>query len=131
MGENLKILKSYFWPEKSTNIGLEHTKRCGIATFGGMFSKKSWFCQYFHEKIMILGFEITMELRCNLKKSKIMIFSWKYRPNKLFLENIPPPHVAIPHLLVYSRQILVNFSGQKRDFKIFWFSPIIKSPFSN
>ena len=57
MGEKLKILISHFWPEKCTNTGLEYTKRCGIATFGGgMFSEKSSFCQYFHEKIMILDF---------------------------------------------------------------------------
>ena len=36
IGENLKILKSHCWPEKSTNIGIEYTKRCGIATFGGV-----------------------------------------------------------------------------------------------
>ena len=56
MGENLTFFKSNFWPEKFTNIGLAYTKRCGIATWGGMFSKKSSFYQYFHEKIMILDF---------------------------------------------------------------------------
>jgi hypothetical protein len=34
-GANLKVLKSNFWLEKSTNICLENIKRCGIATFGG------------------------------------------------------------------------------------------------
>ena len=34
--ENLKSLKSHFWPGKFTNIGLEYTKRCGIAAFGGV-----------------------------------------------------------------------------------------------
>ena len=56
MGQNLKKLKLTFWAKKSTDIVLEYTKRCGIATFGCMFSKKSSFCLYFYEKIMILGF---------------------------------------------------------------------------
>ena len=39
---NLKKLKLTFWAKKSTNIVLEYTKICGIATFGGggMFSEK-------------------------------------------------------------------------------------------
>ena len=58
MGRILKILKSTFLAEKSTNIVLEYTERCGIATFlgGGMFSEKSSFCLYFHEIIVILDF---------------------------------------------------------------------------
>ena len=59
VGQSLKKLKCFFWAENSTNIILEYTKRCGIATFGGgggMFSKKSSLCLYFHEKIMILDF---------------------------------------------------------------------------
>ena len=34
-----------------------------------------------------------------------------------FLRKHTPSNVAIPHLLVYSGPILVNFSGQKWDFK--------------
>jgi hypothetical protein len=49
MGEKMKILKSNFWPEKYINMGPQYTKRCRIATFGGIF-------QYFHEKIMIYDF---------------------------------------------------------------------------
>ena len=57
MGRNLKILKLTFWAENFTKIVLEYTKRCGIATFGGVcFLKKSSFSLYFHEKIMILDF---------------------------------------------------------------------------
>ena len=53
----MKSLKFHFWPDKLAKIGLEYTKRCAIATFGGgMFSKKSSICLYFHEKIMILDF---------------------------------------------------------------------------
>ena len=33
--QNLKKFKLAFWAEKFTNIVLEYTKRCGIATFGG------------------------------------------------------------------------------------------------
>ena len=57
MGGKLKNLKSQFWPEKMANIGPEYTKRCKIATFGeGMFPKKSLFCEYFYEIIMISDF---------------------------------------------------------------------------
>ena len=53
-GQNLKKLKLNFWAKKSTNIVLEYTNRCGIATWGGgMFSKKSLVSPYFHEKILI------------------------------------------------------------------------------
>ena len=39
--------------------------------WGGMFSKKSSFCLYFHEKIVILVFgDYNMELHCNLKNLK-------------------------------------------------------------
>ena len=51
MGENLIILKYYFWPEKLTNIGLEYAKRCGIATFGGVcFLQKVDFVNIFMRK---------------------------------------------------------------------------------
>ena len=46
-----------------------------------------------------------------------------------FVRKHTPPNVAIPHLLVYSNPVLVNFSGQKWDFKIIYFPPIIKSMF--
>ena len=56
MGQNLIFLKLMFWAKKSINIVLEYTKICGIAAFGGMFSKKSSFCLYFYEKVAILDF---------------------------------------------------------------------------
>ena len=31
-----KKMKLTFWAQKSTNIVIEYTKRCGIATFGGV-----------------------------------------------------------------------------------------------
>jgi hypothetical protein len=37
MGGQRKNLKAHFWPEKFTNIGPEYTKRCRIATFGGVY----------------------------------------------------------------------------------------------
>ena len=46
--QKLKNLKSHFWPEKFTNIGPEYTKRCGIATFGGVcFLRKVDFVNIF------------------------------------------------------------------------------------
>ena len=56
MGGKQKNLKSDFWPEKLANIGPDYTERCRIGAFGGMFPKKSRFCQYFHEIIMISYF---------------------------------------------------------------------------
>ena len=48
MGEKLKNFMSLFWPEKCTNTGLEYTKICGIATFGGVcFLKKVDFVDIF------------------------------------------------------------------------------------
>ena len=70
MERNLKKLKMTFWAKKSANVVLEYTIKCGIATFGGIISKKSSFCLYFHEKIMIYIFEIIMEIRYNLKNLK-------------------------------------------------------------
>ena len=50
-GGKLKILKFHFWPEKFTNTGLEYTKRCGIATFGGVcFLRKVHFVNIFMGK---------------------------------------------------------------------------------
>ena len=50
--------------------------------------------------------------------------------NWTFLRKHTHPNVAIPHLLVYSRTILVDFSAQKVNFKIFRFCPIVKSMIS-
>ena len=52
----MKILKFHFWPEKLAKIGLEYTKMHNSNIWGGMFSKKSSICLYFHEEIMILDF---------------------------------------------------------------------------
>ena len=58
MGKNLKKIKLTFWAEKYTNIVLEYTKGCGIATLGrgDLFSKKISICLYFQKKIRILDF---------------------------------------------------------------------------
>ena len=48
MGGKLKKLKSNFWAEKFSNIGPEYTKRCRIATFGGVcFLRKVDFVNIF------------------------------------------------------------------------------------
>ena len=50
MGQNLNKLKLTLWAEKFTNIVLEYTKRCGIATFwwGGVcFLRKVHFINIF------------------------------------------------------------------------------------
>ena len=63
-----------------------------------------------------------MELHCNLKNlMKILEKSTFLRKHTL--------NVAILHLLVYYKSILIYFSGQKWDFKMFRFFPIIKSMF--
>ena len=51
MGGELKFFKFHFWPEKYTNTGLEYTKRCGIATYGGVyFLKKVYLVNIFMRK---------------------------------------------------------------------------------
>ena len=55
----------------------------------------------------------------------------KRRQNKLFLENITPsPNVAILHLLVYPKTILVDVLAKKVNFIFFRFCPIVKSMIS-
>ena len=58
--------------------------------WGGMFPKKSWFCQYFHEIFMILNFWDYNGAPLYSQKSKIINISCKYWQNQLFLGNIPP-----------------------------------------
>ena len=126
-GKSKKKIKSHFWPEKYINMGLQYTKRCKIATFGGIFLRNvDFFSQYFHENINITNFWDYNRLYCNSKNLKILIFSWKYWERKkiTFLCNI-----AILHLLVYCVPILIWFSGQKWDIKNFRFSQIKKIPF--
>ena len=51
MDGKLNILKSHSWPDKFTNTGLEYTKRCGMATFVGVFFlKKVYFVNIFMRK---------------------------------------------------------------------------------
>ena len=54
----------------------------------------------------------------------------KISTKSTFFRKHTPPNVAIPHLLVYSRPVLVYFSDQKWNLKNFNFPPIIKSMFS-
>ena len=71
MGDTEKFLKSLFWPEKLVNISPHHTKRCRIATFGGVcFLRKVEFVNNFMRKSGFKIFEITIELYCNLKNLK-------------------------------------------------------------
>ena len=65
-----------------------------------------------------------------ISKNKNHDFLMKILTKWTFLRKHTPPNVAIPHLLVYSRTILVDFSAQKGNFKIFRFCPIVKSMIS-
>ena len=57
MGQNLKNLKSTFLAENLPISFYSIPKDAnGNIGSGGMFSKKSSFCLYFHEKIMIFDF---------------------------------------------------------------------------
>ena len=70
-GENLKILKSNFWPEKYINMDPQYTKRCRIATFRGVrFLRNVYFLHIFIRKSRSQIFEISIELHCNLKNLK-------------------------------------------------------------
>ena len=80
MGKNMKILKSYFWPEKYINVCPKYTKWCRIATFAVVcFLRKVDFFNIFHEIIMIsdlwdcndahlpaprVGFTVPLIIRC-------------------------------------------------------------------
>ena len=97
--------------------------------WGVCFVRKVEFFNIFMRKSRFKIFEITMELHCNLKNLKSW-FSHKNIEKLNFSYKTYPPNVAILHLLVYCRPILIYFSGQKLDFKIFRFSPIINSMFS-
>ena len=70
-----------------------------------------------------------MKLHCYLKKSEINIFSKKL----IFLRKHTPLIVAIPHLLVYSRTILVDFSAKKVNLNFLGFAPLLNPcfPFIN
>ena len=130
MRENRKILKFHFLPEKRAISGLEHIKRCAIATFWGVcFLRKVNLLNIFMRKLRFRIFETIMELHYNLKNPKSHFF-----PENIdhihFSQKTYPPKCAIAHLLVYSRPILAIFSGHKLDFKICMFSSIIKSVFS-
>ena len=125
----MKNLKLDFWPEKYINISPQYTKRCGIATFGGVcFLRKIYFVNIFMRKSWFLIFEITIELYSNLK-IKNLDFLIRILTKSIFLRKHTLPNVAIPHLLVYCGLILIYFSGQKSNFKIFTDSPIIKHAF--
>ena len=64
----MEILKLHFWPEKYINISPQYTKRCGIATLGGVcFLRKMDVVNILMRKSEFLIFEITIELYCNLK----------------------------------------------------------------
>ena len=56
-GKTEKKLKSFFWLKKIGQYWSRvHRKMKNRNIWGGMFNKKSWFCQYFHEIIMTLDF---------------------------------------------------------------------------
>ena len=117
MGENLKILKSNFWPEKYINMGPQYTKRCRIATFGGVcFLKKSWFVNIFMKKSWFWIFEITMELHCNLKNQKSWFFHENIDKSTFFLETYPPKCCYSASFGILWTHIDIFFSGQKLDF---------------
>ena len=70
-------------------------------------------------------FEITNELHCQLKNIKSR-FSYNENIEKINFsqETCPDPHFflfAIPHLLIYSRIILITFLAQKFNFYFFMF----------
>ena len=91
MGESVKILKLHFWPEEYINISPQYTKRCGIATFGGVcFLRKKDFVNIFMRKSGVLIFEITIELYCNLKNQKSR-FSHDNIDKIHFLKKTYPP----------------------------------------
>ena len=70
-----------------------------------------------------------MELHCNLKNLKSG-FSQEYIAKINFSLKTYHPNVAIPHLFVYFKTILVDFSAQKVKFNFVIFCLIVKSMIS-
>jgi hypothetical protein len=59
IGQNSRIFEIDFFGPKSANIVLKYTKRCGIATFGGVcFLRKVEFIYIFIRKSIFYIFEI-------------------------------------------------------------------------
>ena len=80
MGGNLKSLKFNFWPEKYINMGPQNTKRCIIATFGGVcFLRNVDLLNIFMRKSWLQIFEITIELQCRvfMFSNSLVNFSFK------------------------------------------------------
>ena len=130
MGEKLKILISHFWPEKCTNTGLEYTKRCGIATFGGYVFWKKYILSIFSWEYHDFRFLRSMESHYNPKNLKSWLSNKNMDKIYFFQKKYPPKCCYSASFLVYSRPVLVHFSDQKWDFKIINFPPIVKSMFS-
>ena len=112
-------------------MGPQYTKRCRIALFGGVcFLRKVEFFNIFMRKLRFQIFEITMELHYNLK-NLISGFSQENIEKLNFSQKTYPP------ICYYSASFSILWthidicSGQKLDFKIFRFSPIIKFMFSH
>ena len=62
-----------------------------------------------------------------ISKIKTVDFLMKILKKIIFLRKYTFQNIAILHLLVYCRPILIYFSGKKRDFQIFRFPPL-KNP---
>ena len=96
MREKLKKIKDPFLARKFFQYWSRvYQKVHNSNIFGGMFPKKSWFCQYFYQIIMILVSEIIMELHYNLKNLKSGLSHKNIDKIYFFLGNIPPKILLI------------------------------------
>jgi hypothetical protein len=75
-GGKSENFKSNFWPENYINMGQQYTKRCRIATFGGVcFLRKVEFSNIFMRKSRFKIFEITIEFRSEVDEGRKMVFT--------------------------------------------------------
>ena len=90
-GEKLKKFKSPFWQEKNYQYwSRSYQKMQNSNIWKGKFPTKSWFCHYLQEIMMILDFFVYNGTPFKSQKYKIMIISWKYWQNQLFLKEKYP-----------------------------------------
>ena len=96
---------------------------------GGYVFWNFWIWPIFWEIFRIWDFQYYNGAHCNIENLKSWI-SPKILAKAKNVRKHTPPNVAIPLLLVCFGPIWVDFSGKKVNFKIFSFSPIVKSMIS-
>ena len=118
-GAKPKFFEIDFLGRKLTNIVLEYTKSCGIATFGGVcFLRKVHFVYIFMRKSRFQIFEIIMELHYNLKSLK-SLFSHENIDKMNFSQKTYPPKCCYSATFGILQNNIGKFFGPKSQFQFF------------